>query len=53
MKKSLIYGIIWASWLGGWLGYLGYSLLTWQFWAVFVPVVIFTSLEKIEFKEGD
>ncbi len=51
MKKSTIYGILWSAWLGYWLGKLGYSLLTWEFWIIFIPVVIFTNLEKKAFNE--
>ena len=45
MKKSTLYGIIWAMWLGFWLGHLGYTLVTWQFWVIYIPVIIFTTLE--------
>lgn len=45
MKRSTIYGIIWSAWLGGWLGYMGFGLFTWQFWVIFIPVVVFSSLE--------
>ena len=51
MKKSTLYGMFWGGWLGGWLGYLGYGLLTWQFWVIFIPVVIFATIEKTTFKE--
>jgi hypothetical protein len=45
MKKSTLYGIIWSGWLGYWLATLGASLFTWQFWVIFIPIVIFTNLE--------
>jgi hypothetical protein len=51
MKKSTIYGMVWSAWLGYWLANLGYGFLTWEFWFVFVPVIIFTNLEKKAFNE--
>ena len=53
MKKSTIYGIIWSAWLGFWLGSLGFSILTWQFWFIFIPVIIFTGLEKNAYREEE
>lgn len=50
MRKSLIYGLIWAAWLSGWLGAMGVDCTTLKFWLIFVPVVIFTNLEKNAFK---
>lgn len=53
MKKSTIYGIIWSAWLGYWLSVLGANLLTWQFWLIFVPVVIFVNLESNAKVDGE
>lgn len=30
-----------AVWLGGTLGYLGYTAFTWEFWAIIIPANIF------------
>ena len=51
MKKSTIYSMLWGGWFGFWLGYLGYGLLTWQFWVVYLPIIIFVILEKVHYKK--
>jgi hypothetical protein len=51
MKKSTLYGFIWGAWLGGGLAYLGAGLLTLNFWLIFLPVVIFVSLERIAYHD--
>jgi hypothetical protein len=53
MKKSTIYGMLWAIWLGGCLGYLGYGPSTWEFWIIFVPVTILEGLEKKTIKDEE
>ena len=53
MKKSKIYGMLWAIWLGGCLGYLGYGPPTWEFWIILVPVIILEALEKKQYKKED
>ena len=46
MKKSTLYGFIWGGWLGAGLACLGANVLTLDFWLIFLPVVIFVSLER-------
>jgi hypothetical protein len=50
MKKSTMYGMLWALWLGGCLGYLGYGPSTWEFWIIVVPFTILEALEKKHLK---
>jgi len=45
MKKSLIYGVIWSSWLGYWLGDLGVHCYQLKFWIIFMPIVILANQE--------
>ena len=46
MKKSTIYGIIWSAYLGASLAKLGLSITDMKFWIIFMPIVIFVSLER-------
>lgn len=53
MKKHTIYGILWSSWLGFWLGNLNVSFLSLKFWVIFLPIIILTSLENEASKNNE
>ena len=42
---TVIVNVAWALYLGFMLAVVGYSLKTWQFWAIIIPVAILVELK--------
>ena len=36
----------WAAWIGFWLAYLGFGVITWQFWACIFPLIVLVGISR-------